>query len=383
MSAYEYDIKYIKGKTQYEADLLSRNPLCGFLTTTHIIEKQPQLYPSTLIKTNIDGLHTIKRKGIVKIIVPPPLQHTLINKVHLEYNHPGVSKMIRLISTQYTWCRMTKSIVKYNRSCPTCQLIKKPKGPLDGRLERPPIVLQPYDMLSIDTISGFSKYGNSKSYLHVIVDHLSRYTWTFPSKSTSIIKYIQCLKKVLQCGRPKRLLSDRAPAFTSPKFRRFLIKNGIQPLITTANNPQANGLCERLNATLTRKLRLLNLENPGTSWTKLIKIVTNKYNDTPHTITGFPPVFLMYNIIPSDLNNHINPYPNIIESRKLAIQRTNDRHDKEKIKYDNKHKNPHFDTGDLVLVKAYHHPNSGLLGHHSLHVIPPTKPSSPRAHSVV
>ncbi|UYV63008.1 hypothetical protein LAZ67_2002827 [Cordylochernes scorpioides] len=63
-----------------------------------------------------------------------------------------------------------------------------------------------------------------------------------------------------------------------------------------------------------------------------------------------------------DLNNHLNPYPNIIESRKLAIQRTNDRHDKEKLKYDNKHKNPHFDTGDLVLVKAYHHPNSDNLG---------------------
>ncbi|UYV70995.1 hypothetical protein LAZ67_8001363 [Cordylochernes scorpioides] len=138
MSAYEYDKKYIKGKTQYEADLLSRNPLCGFLTTTQIIEKQPQLSPSTLIKTNIDGLHTIKRKGIVKIIVPPPLQHTLINKVHLEYNHPGVSQMIRLISTQYTWCGMTKSIVKYNRSCPTCQLIKKPKGPLyDATTEHP------------------------------------------------------------------------------------------------------------------------------------------------------------------------------------------------------------------------------------------------------
>ncbi|UYV74208.1 K02A2.6-like [Cordylochernes scorpioides] len=172
------------------------------------------------------------------------------------------------------------------------------------------------------------------------------------------LQWLKTIKKTQRCGRPKRLLSDRAPAFTSPKFRRFLIKNGIQPLLTTANNPQANGLCERLNATLTGKLRLLNLENPGTSWTKLIKIVTNKYNDTPHTITGFPPVFLMYNIIPSDLNNHINPYPNIIESRKLAIQRTNDRHDKEKIKYDNKHKDPHFDTGDLVLVKAYHHPNS-------------------------
>ncbi|UYV71937.1 K02A2.6-like [Cordylochernes scorpioides] len=65
-----------------------------------------------------------------------------------------------------------------------------------------------------------------------------------------------------------------------------------------------------------------------------------------------------FRIYLADLNNHLNPYPNIIESRKLAIQRTNDRHDKEKLKYDNKHKNPHFDTGYLVLVKAYHHPNS-------------------------
>ncbi|UYV71314.1 hypothetical protein LAZ67_8002591 [Cordylochernes scorpioides] len=75
----------------------------------------------------------------------------------------------------------------------------------------------------------------------------------------------------------------------------------------------------------------------------------------PIEVTSFYGLYLEH------LNNHINPYPNIIESRKLAIQRTNDRHDKEKIKYDNKHRKPHFDTGDLVLVKAYHHPNSGKL----------------------
>ncbi|UYV72123.1 hypothetical protein LAZ67_9001878 [Cordylochernes scorpioides] len=86
-------------------------------------------------------------------------------------------------------------------SCHTCQIIKRPK----------------------DTIAGFSKYGHSKTYLHVIVDHLTRYAWTFPSKSTSTLTYIQTLKTVLQQGSPKRLLSDRAPAFTSEKFRKFLI----------------------------------------------------------------------------------------------------------------------------------------------------------------
>ncbi|UYV66311.1 hypothetical protein LAZ67_4001291 [Cordylochernes scorpioides] len=361
MSTYEYEIRYIKGSKQHEADLLSRNPFCGFLSAAQIKEKQPLELPYPNATINPEGLHTLTRKGVTKVIVPPSLQHTLINKVHVEYNHPGVSQMTRIISTQYTWRGMTHSIAKYVKSCPTCQLIKRPKGPNYGTLGQLPLVSHPFDTLSIDTIAGFSKYGSSKTYLHVIVDHLSRYAWTFPSKSTSTLTYLQCLKKVMQSNTPKCLLSDRAPAFTSPKFRRFLLRHGIQPLLTTSNNPQANGLCERLNATLTGKLRILHLENPKVSWIKLIKTVTDKYNQTPHTITGFPPSFLMYNIIPTELSSHIDPYPPVEEARKIAIKRTLDRHAKEKIKYDSKHRTPQFEVGDIVLVKAYHHPNSGKL----------------------
>ncbi|UYV70240.1 hypothetical protein LAZ67_7002261 [Cordylochernes scorpioides] len=361
MSTYEYEIRYIKGSKQHEADLLSRNPFCGFLSAAQIKEKQPLELPYPNATINPEGLHTLTRKGVTKVIVPPSLQHTLINKVHVEYNHPGVSQMTRIISTQYTWRGMTHSIAKYVKSCPTCQLIKRPKGPNYGALGQLPPVSHPFDTLSIDTIAGFSKYGSSKTYLHVIVDHLSRYAWTFPSKSTSTLTYLQCLKKVMQSNTPKCLLSDRAPAFTSPKFRRFLLRHGIQPLLTTSNNPQANGLCERLNATLTGKLRILHLENPKVSWIKLIKTVTDKYNQTPHTITGFPPSFLMYNIIPTELSSHIDPYPPVEEARKIAIKRTLDRHAKEKIKYDSKHRTPQFEVGDIVLVKAYHHPNSGKL----------------------
>ncbi|UYV66656.1 hypothetical protein LAZ67_4002457 [Cordylochernes scorpioides] len=133
------------------------------------------------------------------------------------------------------------------------------------------------------------------------VTNTRAYPWAFPSKSTSTLTYIRTLKKVLQQGSSKRLLSDRAPAFTSEKFRKFLLSRGIQPLLTTSNNPQANGLIERLNDTITGKLRLLYLENPKTSLTKLIKQVVQIYNQSPHTITGFPPIFLMFNSIPPEL----------------------------------------------------------------------------------
>ncbi|UYV66646.1 hypothetical protein LAZ67_4002439 [Cordylochernes scorpioides] len=164
-------------------------------------------------------------------------------------------------------------------------------GSTYGELGQPPEAKGPFDLLSLDTIAGFSKYGNAKAYLHVVVDHFSRYTWTFPSKSTIIFTYQQVLKRVLQDVSPKRLLTDRAPAFTSPRFRSFLLNRSIHPLLTTSNNPQANGLCERLNATLTGKLRLLHLENPKVAWTKLVKRVTTIYNNAPHSITGFPPIY--------------------------------------------------------------------------------------------
>ncbi|UYV71989.1 K02A2.6-like, partial [Cordylochernes scorpioides] len=241
------------------------------------------------------------------------------------------------------------------QSCHTCQIIKRPKGKPNGALGQIPPPQQPFDLISIDTIAGFSKYGHSKTYLHVIVDHLTRYAWTFPSKSTSTLTYIQTLKTVLQQGSPKRLLSDRAPAFTSEKFRKFLITHGIQPLLTTSNNPQANGLIERLNSTITGKLRLAYLENPKASWTQLVKRVTQTYNNTPHSVTSFPPTYLMFNVIPPDLRTHLDPYPKINIAREIANSRTQNKHKKDKEIFDKQHRTPHFEVNDLVLVKNYRH----------------------------
>ncbi|UYV70298.1 hypothetical protein LAZ67_7002452 [Cordylochernes scorpioides] len=348
LSSYEYEVRYIKGKLQYEADLLSRNPFCGFLDATLIKTHQPPPSKESSLTIDHNGLHTVSRKGVTKIILPKPLIQQLLQTVHTQYNHPGISQMSRLISTQYYWQGMSKDIKQKVKTCPTCQLTKRPVGPTYGELSQPPESKEPFDLLSLDTIAGFAKYGNTKIYLHVVVDHFSRYAGAFPSKSTSTTTYQQVLKRVFQDGSPKRLLTDRAPAFTSPKFRSFLLNRNIHPLLTTSNNPQANGLCERLNATLTGKLRLLHLENPKVAWTKLVKKVTLIYNKTPHFTTGFPPIYLMFGILPPEISNHNTPYPDIDKARKIAHTRTQNKHLQDKNTYDQRHKQPHFEVGDLV-----------------------------------
>ncbi|UYV77237.1 K02A2.6-like [Cordylochernes scorpioides] len=214
LSSYEYEVRYIKGTQQLEAVLLSRNTFCGFLDASLIKNHQPSPSGNSSLTIDHNGLHTISRKGVTKIIIPKTLTNKLLQTVHTQYNHPGISQMTRLISAQYYWQIMSKDITQKVKTCPTCQLTKRPLGPTYGELGQPPEAKGPFDLLSLDTIAGFAKYGNAKVYLHVVVDHFSRYTWTFPSKSTSIFTYQQVLKRVLQDGSPKRLLTDRTPAFT-------------------------------------------------------------------------------------------------------------------------------------------------------------------------
>ncbi|UYV63376.1 hypothetical protein LAZ67_2003894 [Cordylochernes scorpioides] len=74
--------------------------LQGFISADIIKQHQPT---ASLFNIDTNGLHTITRKGVIKIIIPETLQHTLMNKVHQEYNHPGISHMTRIITTQYYW----------------------------------------------------------------------------------------------------------------------------------------------------------------------------------------------------------------------------------------------------------------------------------------
>ncbi|UYV75755.1 hypothetical protein LAZ67_13001228 [Cordylochernes scorpioides] len=174
-SAYNYEVKYLKGSRQYEADLLSRNPFCRFLSTGQIKDHQGVLRRDTRYILNDKDLMTITRRGVTKIIVPPSLRGTLLQRAHRDFNHPGISQMTRLIAAQYYWNGMTNDIRTHVRTCSVCQLVKPPKGPIYGELGQLPPAVLPYELVSLDTISGFAKYGNSQTFLHVVVDHATRF----------------------------------------------------------------------------------------------------------------------------------------------------------------------------------------------------------------
>ncbi|GFS85931.1 retrotransposable element Tf2 protein type 1 [Trichonephila clavipes] len=180
-------------------------------------------------------------------------------------------------------------------------------------------------MISLDTVGGFNYHNSQKKYLHIVLDHATRYAWTFPSKSVTSETYTNCLKQIFSIQCPKQLLSDRNAAFTSSKFKKFLKHHNIRQLLTSANRPQCNGKNERVNQTLVAKLRCKVNSTTKTPWTKLLEQVTYEYNNSPHDVTGFPPAYLMFGTLPYDspLPNQVKlNYPPIQQARQIAVNRT-------------------------------------------------------------
>ncbi|UYV63738.1 hypothetical protein LAZ67_2005468 [Cordylochernes scorpioides] len=67
----------------------------------------------------------------------------------------------------------------------------------------------------------------------------------------------------------------------------------------------------------------------------------------------------MFCTLPPELTEHLTPYPKLDAARRIAHERTQTKHLRDKRTFDKQHKAPHFEPGDLVLVKIYQHPNTG------------------------
>ncbi|GBM28454.1 Transposon Tf2-9 polyprotein [Araneus ventricosus] len=367
LSMFDYEIKYQKGCTNIEADMLSRHPV------SHHLQHAVHLLDINEIKTQqkndnlcgpkyyeVKDVIVIKKKNLYKIVVPFSLRLKLLNQAHEQFGHPGVQKMLNLITPQYYWPNITSDITEFVKHCSVCQLNKKRKQKRFGLLQQVPPTSTPFECISVDTVGGFNYYNSTKKFLHIVIDHATRHVWAFPSKNENSETYINILKQIFQIQVPVKLLTDRNAAFTSSRFKKFLRNYNVKHLLTTAHHPQTNGKVERVNQSLVTRLKCkVNSTSTKVPWTKLLESVTNEYNLTPHSITKYPPAYLLLGTLPYDSPIGQNSYYEPVnEARNLALQRTIDYHNKNKIRYDARFVDKKFNPGDLVVYEEFHYPNT-------------------------
>lgn len=106
--------------------------------------------------------------------------------------------------------------------------------------------------------------------------------------SKSVFKALKCgwLNKYVS---PKELLTDQGKSYLNDYFTKNLEKYKIKHIKTSAYNPEANGISERINAEILKVLRMYK----GKELSKIIKMVHRKLNNTYHfTIKCIPNVLI-------------------------------------------------------------------------------------------
>ena len=383
LSQYDFQIKYIPGKDNVEADCLSRNPVLESIENTEealtIVnltqldeirrdqEKNEmiQKIKSKLISKN--GILYKKVRNKEKIILSEELSIKLIRDTHREWCHMGIRQTMNKICPYYTSKNLTGNIKKICRNCDICIKNKTRGQNKFGLMSHLGPATEPYEIMSIDTIGGFGGQRSTKKYLHLLVDHCTRYAFISTSKTQNATDFIKLVQNVLERDRIGIILTDQYPGINSKEFKEFLEEKDVKLIFTTVNAPFSNGLNERLNQTLVNKIRCkMNEEEKKRAWTTVARECVDKYNKIEHSVTGFTPEYLLNgsdtSIIPEELKKE-KTRDDWINDRKLASERSLRSHNYNKKLYDKNRKHVEYSAGDMVYIENGNRLNRKKLDH--------------------
>lgn len=157
-----------------------------------------------------------------KCYVPVAACLLTIRLYHDASSHIGFDKCIRKMQEELFWPKMSRCLKKYIKNCRACVLEESHTGPRQGvwqHGDKPSDIL---DTWHIDHAGPLVK-SNGCTQILVIVDGFSKLHRLQPIPKKTFECSIRALLPVFEeLGKPRRILADRAAAFTSTVFQNFL-----------------------------------------------------------------------------------------------------------------------------------------------------------------
>ncbi|CAI7879496.1 unnamed protein product [Closterium sp. NIES-54] len=240
------------------------------------------------------------RKGSTKIWVPnyPPLRQLLLEEFHdvLYAGHFGSNKTLAGIAKVYYWPHMANDVQKFVTSCDTYQRMKSSKQKKAGLLQPLPVPEQPWQVVSLDFITGLPPTNAGHDAILVVIDKFSEMGHFIPTHTTARTEETAqlFLKHIIsQHGIPTTLISDRDPKFTSKFWKELMSLMGTRLAMSSAYHPQTDGQTERLNQIMEQLLRAACKDDIN-KWDLHLPVLEFAYNNAKHAATGETPFFLYY-----------------------------------------------------------------------------------------
>ncbi|GBL98739.1 Transposon Ty3-I Gag-Pol polyprotein [Araneus ventricosus] len=351
LQEYYVDVVFNSGRRQQDADCLSRNPLpeieeetsedIPFLNTitnfkeeqskdpkvADIQEEMGRKRDSTKFKEFNGILYRKNYDPLGKqwlLFIPKHLREGILKSLHdaPTAGHLGFAKTYGRIRRKIFWPGLYRSFRRYVSHCRECQRRKSPP-------QRPPGLLQPilpaeipFAKIGIDLLGRFPLTTQGNRWIIVCTDYLTRFTVTKALPSGEAVEIAKFLVEdvILKHGSPREIISDRGRSFLSN-----LVKE---------------------------------------NWDNILPFDTFAYNSAKQETTGFSPFFLVHGrdvdtpldaILPflpdeSAFDYVHNLVTKAEEARQFAKIHLTKVQDKDKSRYDERHRTVSYQEGDLVWI---------------------------------
>lgn len=392
LSQFDFDIEHRKGKLNVVPDALSR--AISSLNTVEAtsdewykkmlerVTKHPELYPAWYVEDSklykyVKVKHHVKTNVREwKLVVPKDNRLNVLKECHDDplSSHFGCNKTYSRVCSKFYWPSMRADIKKYVYKCEICNQQKVSQLGRIGLMGSPKNVNQPFQLLSVDIAGPYPKSKLNNSYLLVVVDWFTKFTFIHRMKRATAKEICNFIENnvFLTFGVPQFLVMDNGSQFTSKEMNKLITKYSINHTWYNAKyHPQVNNV-ERANRVIGTAIRSYLKENHR-DWDQLVPQIANAINTSVHEVTGYTPAMLTfgreipisgdyYGIIPSkskapvnfesrdklatELNKLPELYNDVANKISLSYQRN-------KKYYDLRKRKVEFEVGDTVYKRNY------------------------------
>lgn len=383
---FDYDVEYRPGCKMGHVDYLSRNPVISRIrkqTSATTIKQFQEEDDFCISLDNSPNASFIKQDNMVyykektkskdvkfRCYVPEAARLKVMKTYHDDAAHIGWQKAILRMREELYWPRMTKCLKKYVENCRSCAVGKSFTGRKPGYYQMGEKAIRPLDVWHIDHAGPLVKSRGCTEIL-VTIDAFAKYCIFTPIKNKTTNHSIVALKKQFdKVGKPRKIVADRARAFTSTTFQEFLRSENIELHLIATGVPRSNGQVERVMRTLFNMMRSVLTNEKESKWTTVLPQIEFVLNETISSATGYTPNALMFGkkerwpeeeaILEGVPKQPVENIAKIQEDAKNKLQEgryaQETRHNKTRVK------GPVFKKGDAVVVQDTQAAGSGKLG---------------------
>jgi len=231
-----------------------------------------------------------------QIVVPRSLMMSFLDAVHSGAinGHPGVERTRLHLQKIAYWRGWMADTQMYVQHCHVCASHRPGPRRKQGHMQCG-LACDIMQKVHVDLVGPFPTSQKGFKYLLTAICAFSKYLICVPirDKISRTVAAVLMKQLYLVHGPPEILVHDQGGEFWSEVMRQLADLLEIQPTKITSHRPSANGVVERVHATLHSMFGKF-VKRSQKDWCELVPYITYAYNTTIYTATGFSPFYLMH-----------------------------------------------------------------------------------------